>query len=124
MFYVVALYTLAIYGFRNPDREAWVGKVDEGVWEMFTDEEAGVLYGAYDLSDAHKKFYVWAQTGFYYFLAAFVLTVICVPMYHSERLWVRLTLYFSLGLSWVLFWDWWIGGIALRFNSRGMYASG
>ena len=47
---------LGVFGFLNPDKEAWYGITEDGKEELFPSYELGVQAGATDLTDIHSRF--------------------------------------------------------------------
>mmetsp|Transcript_23943 Transcript_23943/g.29775 ORF Transcript_23943/g.29775 Transcript_23943/m.29775 type:complete len:117 (+) Transcript_23943:1-351(+) len=72
---------LAIFGLLNPDKEAWVGTLENGEHSMYPTEQAGSEAGATKLSDVHSKFTLWARLGFYTLLVSLLLMVLALPVY-------------------------------------------
>ena len=52
----VLMYFFFIFGFLNPDKEAWYGITEDGKEELFPSYELGVQAGATDLTDIHSRF--------------------------------------------------------------------
>ena len=123
---IVFIVFLAIYGFNNPDNEAWIGKDRGGDIHLYENKIEVEMDGASDVVNIHTRFGAWFIWGFimHCITPTLALGVVgcsvlcCSPVMISVITCILASLASAAGMAW------WITGIVWRFNDYGRYASG